>query len=293
MGVGVLRPLAAIGLISVLATVTGCQEDAPTVATGSSASASASSAPGPQVGACYDAAYAPRSMWADGTPPVPCTQTHRAETYHVGTVDAPANAGQVQAASQQLVDLFATCEAKAKEFLGADWHTGRIELLLTLPRPDDWGKGTRSYSCEAVEIDQPGQPSAVRRTSTLRGALAQPGPLSMRCFDMRNPPTWAPMVPVACDQPHHAEYAGAFTGKLPPTGDDEANTEAAFDSCEPVIDTYVGSPNYRRILIGFLGWSRQAWDAGQLTARCYAVAEEGKRFTASVKGIGTRNPPTV
>jgi hypothetical protein len=30
-----------------------------------------------------------------------------------------------------------------------------------------------------------------------------------------------------------------------------------------------------------------------VTLRCLAVAAAGKRFTASVKGIGDREPPTV
>jgi hypothetical protein len=47
------------------------------------------------------------------------------------------------------------------------------------------------------------------------------------------------------------------------------------------------------MVAGYIGWGKGAWDTGRLTARCYAIAEEGKQFTASVKGIGTRNPATV
>jgi hypothetical protein len=286
--------LAAWGLVVALSAVAGCQKDTPAgVAAEGPASASASAATGPQAGACYDTALAPRSMWADGTKPVACTETHRAETYHAGTVDAPGSAPQVQPGSQQIIDLFATCEAKAKEFLGADWHVGRIELQLTLPRPDDWTAGVRSYSCEAAEIDQPGDPTAVRRTASLRGALASPAALAMGCFKMRNPPDWAPMVPAPCDQPHDAEYVGAFTGKQPLPQGDEASSEFGLDQCDAAVAKYVGSPNYRRMVAGYIGWGKAAWDTGRLTARCFAVVEEGRQFTASVKGIGTRNPTTV
>jgi hypothetical protein len=287
-----LGSITVVAVVAALVVVAGCGQDRPRRA-GATASPSPSALTRPYVGACYDAPMAPRSMWADGTQPVACTEQHRAETYHAGTVDAPGGAAQVQPASQQMFDLFATCEAQAKTFLGADWHTGRIELLLTLPRPQDWMAGVRAYSCEAVEIDQPGERAAVRRTSSLRGSLATPGPLTMSCFDMRNPPNWAPMVPVACDQPHHAEYAGAFTAKQPTPGDDNAVLQAGFDSCEPIIDAYVGSRYNRRISWGYIGWDRYFWDFGQLTTRCFAVAEEGKRFTATVKGIGTRDPATT
>jgi hypothetical protein len=256
-------------------------------------SPSASAAAGPHAGACYDAALMPHSMWADGTKPVPCTETHRAETYHVGTVDAPAGAAQVQPATQQMFDLYAACEAKAKEFLGADWHTGRVELLVTLPRPADWMAGVRTYSCEVAETDNVGERTAVRRTSSLGGALAQPGPLTMRCFDMRTPPHWIPMVPISCDQPHSAEYAGAFTAKQPAAGDEDTVVQVGFDRCEPVVDAYLGSSNNRYIAWGFFGWHRYFWDLGQLTVRCFAIADGGKRFKSSVKGIGNRSPAVV
>ena len=249
--------------------------------------------PEPTVGACYDAALAPRSMWADGTPAVPCTQTHRAETYHAGLLDAPATKTQAEPSTEQLLTLFTTCEAKAKDFLGGEWYTARLEIELTLPRPDDFIAGVHAYSCEVYEIDQPGHPTAVRRTSSLRGALAAPGPLSMTCFDMRNPPEWAPMVPARCDQPHDAEYVGVIPRQAKPSGtDDEANMDAAVQACRPVVTEYVGARN-PRVGWGFIGYGAQVWGAGQLAGRCFALPAEGTKFTASIKGIGNRRPPTT
>jgi hypothetical protein len=275
--------LAALGVaVIMILAAGGCDGRRPTGA------ARALKTDAARVGACYDAPILPQSMWSDGTPVVPCTEMHRAETYYTGTVDAPPDSAQVQDGSQELIKLYATCEAEAKTFLGADWYAGRLAILVTLPRPDDWQAGTRTFSCEVFEIDQPGHETAVRRTASLRGALAAPGPLAMGCFNMRNPPEWAPMVPAACDQPHDAEYVGATLAAS--ELELETNTEALFDKCVDLLVGYVGSTNIRGYQYGYIGSSL----SGELRVRCFAMpAAEGKRFTASVKGIGNRTPPTT
>jgi hypothetical protein len=50
---------------------------------------------------------------------------------------------------------------------------------------------------------------------------------------------------------------------------------------------------HQGVLVGFVGWGPDYWDVGQISLRCLAVAPAGKRFTASVKAIGNREPPTV
>jgi hypothetical protein len=283
-----MAPVAAVVMLAAV----GCAAARPMAQARGMAGKAAKAGPEPTAGACYDAPIAPRSMWADGTPAVPCTQTHRAETYHLGKVDAPSADGQAQPDTKQILRLFDICEVRAKEFLGADWSSGRVEIAVTLPRPDDWVAGVRAYSCEVFEIDQPGQPAAVRRTSSMRGVLAEPGPLSLGCFDMRNPPQWTPMVPARCDQPHDAEFAGVIARAPIPTGDAEARKKVMLDACEPVVSAFVGALN-PRIGWGFDPYGGPIWDAGQMAARCFMVPEEGKKFTASVKGIGARRPSTA
>jgi hypothetical protein len=280
-----------------LVLAAGCGSDAAPTAAGSP-SVSASPSGGPRLGACYATPVTLGSLWSDRTAEVSCTAEHLAETYHTATVDAPAGAAQVQPGSQQLFDLFAACEKAANEFLGGAWTGGRIGLLVTLPRPDAWTAGARGYSCDAAEIDQIGgqigaPASAVRRVSSLRGALAAPGPLGLACFRFRNPPVTLPQVPAPCDQPHDTEYAGAFTGTLPLPADDEAAFAYAEERCRDVVAAYIGTANNAGITPGWLEWNRTTWDTGLLTVRCLAVPAKGKRFTASVKGIGRRSPATV
>jgi hypothetical protein len=55
-------------------------------------SPSVSTPAGPRLGACYDTAVTVGALGSDRTSQVPCTAEHRAESYHVGTVDAAAGA---------------------------------------------------------------------------------------------------------------------------------------------------------------------------------------------------------
>jgi hypothetical protein len=192
-----------------------------------------------------------------------------------------------------MFDLFATCEERAREFLGAPWYSGWVQIQLTLPRPDPAAADVRTYSCEVFEVDQIGPETVVRRTSSLRGALAARGPLSMGCVAQRNPPARAPMIRAACDQPHEAEYVGGYAADLPAGLPDQEQIDLVADRrCAPGVHAYVRA--FRtEILRGFTGWGPAYWEVGQRTMRCFAVAQPGKRFTASVKGLGDRAPPTV
>jgi hypothetical protein len=206
-------------------------------------------------------------MWSDRASEVSCNAEHLAETYHTGTVDVPAGAAQVPPGSHRLFDLFASCEETANEFLGGAWTGGRIALLVTLPRPDAWTAGARGYSCDAVEVDQIGgqvgaPASAVRRSSSLRGALTTPGALAMGCLRFRTPPVTLPQIPAPCDQPHDTEYVGAFTGTLPLPTDDDAAHDYAEERCRDAVTAYVGSSNNAGIRPAWLEWNRKTWDTG-------------------------------
>jgi hypothetical protein len=273
----------AAGLL--MAAVTGCESSPGAAPAPASAAPTAAAA----VGTCYDAPLALYSMWSDGTEPVSCTQTHRAETFHVGTVEG---AVEVLPQTRRMFDLFATCATKAAEFLGGNWYDGRVDLLVTVPRPGDWAAGVRSYSCEAAEVDQIGSETAVRRTSSLRGVLATPGPLSLGCFNHRNKPEHLPLTPAACDQPHDAEYVGAAPLTYPrPVG---GHSDEMGAGCKAAIKAFVGIPDTAGWSYTAAGITEEQWDRGRLTARCFVLPpDRDKPFTGSVKGIGAGDPPTT
>jgi hypothetical protein len=251
------------------------------------------SGPRPSVGTCYDAPFLPHSLWADGTEPVACEQSHRLETFHVGTLDVPVGAPPVVPASQPLFDASASCATAARDFLGAEWYTGRVEIGLTLPGPDDWQAGNRAYSCELMQVDEAAAAIPARRTGSLRGALTAAGPLTLGCLTATDVESLDVLRPVACDQPHDAEFAGAFTADrpMPPNHDDLI--DAGFDGCYPVALAYVGTSRFHPLRWWFSNFSEADWGFGNRTARCYVIAPKGTRLKASVKGIGTAAPPVA
>jgi hypothetical protein len=276
--------MSPVAIVALLVAAVGCESSSDA----EQASASAAPAkPSAAVGMCYDARLTMYSMWADGAAAVPCSQPHRAETFHVGTIDG---AVEVRQRTQRMSELFAICAAKAKEFLGANWYDGRIDLLVTVPRQDAWKAGVRTYSCEAAEIDSIGSDIAIQRASSLRGALAA-GLLLLKCHDRPNKPKDGPLVPAACDQPHDGEYVGAVEASYPPPAagyDDQTNA-----GCWAALKAYVGMSSTDGWSITEIGITTEHWDRGRLTVRCFTHSAPSEQFTASVKGIGNRRPATT
>jgi hypothetical protein len=240
----------------------------------------------PPPGPCYDAAMAPDALSADLGPEVACTAAHQAELYGAGPVDSPVRPGTADTEG-----IFAGCAEKASQFLGASWLNGWVQIRAIVPTPDDWAAGKREYRCAAFEVDQLGPERVVRRTSSLRGALATRGPLAMACLARTAPA--APLAPAACDQPHEAEFVGGFAADPPGSTSQEQVDLTGDRRCAAAVSSYSRSITNPKILVGFAGWGPGYWWVGQTSLRCLAVAPAGKRFTASVKAIGDNEPPTV
>ena len=283
------RPRPLVALVGLVLLAAGCTAIRPQPA----ARAIGGGAAPPAVSTCYDSPIATHSMWAAGVPEVPCTGPHLAETYYTGTSPGPGSSAHVRPGSPEMFGLFATCEEYAREFLGAAWHSGWVQIQLTLPRADrSVSAAERRFSCEAFEVDQLGPENPVRRTSSLRGALVARGPLSMGCLSLRDRPAKAQLVAAGCDQPHEAEYVSSGHQADPPDSLDQGQIDLVGDRrCAGAVSSYTRS--HQRVLVGFAGWGPAYWMVGQVTLRCFALAPAGKRFTASVKALGDREPPTV
>jgi hypothetical protein len=96
------------------------------------------------------------------------------------------------------------------------------------------------------------------------------------------------LAPIGCDQPHAAEYAGAFVvardvAVAPRLAD------IAPDRCRAVVAAYVGAPSPQLGQM-YTGFDPVDWDLGVNTVRCYVTAPAGKRLVGRVEGIGTRAP---
>jgi hypothetical protein len=194
----------------------------------------------------------------------------------------PAGAPPPELGSTVQWETFDRCAAAAREFLGDDWTAALARISVTFPRDEHWTAGSRSYSCEMFELRMARDGTGKARTGSMRDGLRGPRPLALGCLSD------AGLAPIGCDQPHAAEYAGAFVVArdvaVPPR-----LADIGPDRCRAVVTAYVGasSPQLGQM---YTGLNPVDWDLGVNTVRCYATAPAGKRLIGSVKGLGTKAP---
>src|SRR5689334_13550767 len=121
----------------------------------------------PQAGVCH--ADVVQSATVDNDSPVPCAESHLAETVAVATVG-----------TQSAAAAFAACAAAASAFLGGDWRTGWVVLQPVLPSKPAWAGGARWVRCDVAETS-PADGALVRRTGSLKGSVQTGGRLRMSC----------------------------------------------------------------------------------------------------------------
>jgi hypothetical protein len=246
----------------------------------------------PEVAKCYTVSSRGRDVY---TPtwfrPTACTDSHTAETFHVGQlppqVTAPPTFGD-----RDYWAAYDECEGRSTTFLGGDWYTARLYLSVFVPAAPQWEVGARWYACQLMETRNVVFATAVPRTASLQNALAEATALTHRCTNVLGltEKTWLDMESIDCAEPHDAEFAGAFKvrGITAPTGDQR---EATFDLCWDVVATYLaGTVDGMRV--GYIPWGMNEtdWLRGDRWVRCFAWSSPQKT-RGSVKGLGDRTPP--
>jgi hypothetical protein len=239
---------------------------------------------------CYT--LSPSAIWSTNklTEPVACTDSHNVETYTVGTftgadaerTTAPPDGGaERRRANEQ-------CMTAATAYLGDEWHAGRVDVVLTTPKDNQWSGGGRWFRCDLVEWGV--NDSVVARTTSLKGALTGSRPVALGCLkatEKDDDIEFGATVP--CDQAHDAEYAGVYTAPDGPYPTDAtARTKLRSDGCHAVVASFAGVPNdkdlkYRTGLI-YGGLANERWTLGDRTVRCYIWP--GKPVSRSLKGAG-------
>jgi hypothetical protein len=244
----------------------------------------------PPSGACYDEFHAWAIQIRSPVNLVPCTALHAVETFHVGQFPATVTVRPVVRTADY---WFAVdeCEKRAKEFLGADWFSGRLYLGLEVPLSNQWDGGGRWFRCMLAEVSS-FRPYTMRRTSSLRDALRDTAPLAQRCLDVvgLTDAGWSDLTVADCAVPHNAEYAGAFkvAGTQRPT---DEQLDRVYDGCWDVVARYLGG-TVTGMKVGMLAWGGddERWKYGDRWIRCYAWND--RKMKGSVKGIGNKAPPT-
>ncbi|HEY0700414.1 MAG TPA: septum formation family protein [Micromonospora sp.] len=248
----------------------------------------------PQAGACHSANDTVGYLSA--YVPIDCSTLHRAETVHVGTFTG-ADADRVTpppAGSPAMLAAFADCDARTKQFVGADWRGARLSVRVLLPSPENWAGGGRWYRCDVFELGTSSDglgDDAAQRTGSLRDALKGPSPLAYTCIDKDG---WWYLVAIGCDQPHRFEYVGVWTAPYPSNPDFKALAENTRRHCRSVIARYVGVPDdvlleYRTGL-AYRVPSKLAWAQGDRGIRCFLYSDR-KILKRSLKGTGTKGLP--
>jgi hypothetical protein len=151
--------------------------------------------------------------WSDHDPPrvvVNCSDSHTLDVVYVGHFSASASAGKTVPArdSADSRAAFAECDRAARDYVGGDWHTGRLFLHYSPPTAPRWEGGDRFFSCSLSETKSAGGlPRS--RTGTVKDALRGDQPLALRCFNqvgIEDSTGFYTKIddipPVDCGQPH-------------------------------------------------------------------------------------------
>jgi hypothetical protein len=243
----------------------------------------------PVVG-CYDA---PIRNTVDtntvATPVIACERAHTVETFHVGRFPDAGTAAPTEGTPPYRA-AFDECERLASTFLGGQWYDIRVDLVINVPSGSQWDGGGRWYRCDLMET-WPSSDVINRRAGTLREAARPEAPLAQRCVSAERLTItgWEFVRPIGCEQPHDAEYAGAF--KVDGTGyPQDPRGAGLYERCRDVVAGYTGGTR-DGVRLGYLATlaSPRGWSRGDRYARCYAWRDGGK-LTGTVKGLGNGTP---
>jgi hypothetical protein len=222
-------------------------------------------------------------------PPHSCGQRHAAETYYVGDLPGTAAAGSEAATLQ----AYPECDKQAALFLGADWHTGMLQILVVLPAPRAWTAGARWFACDVAEESEDG--GAAGRDDSLAQALTGDAVLKQRCFNPTVDSSEVSAMPTApCTGAHHAEFAGVWTApagvKLDALGDDPRFAKG----CRTAIARFAAVPDDSNLQyrVGYLGLppTDASWKMGDRGVRCYLWLSD-ETLRGSYQGAGGKKLP--
>lgn len=249
----------------------------------------------PQADVCHQGAYRPQ-VTVEQYQPIDCGQPHLVETVHIGefTDEAAEQEEPPGEGSSPRRTAFRECEEQAADHLGADYRRGRLWLGVAAPTPEAWQGGARWFRCDMSELERvAGEP--VPREGSLSGALAEDGaPLRLGCYhelDVDDNDVVQGRTPIACDEPHRAEFAGLWRadGGDYPDADDADVVEEVQDGCRSTIAEFTDVPDDDdvRFRVGTIAdWmSERDWDAGDRAFRCYLLLDED--VDESLEGAGT------
>ena len=245
----------------------------------------------PSAGVCHR--IAPQQ--AEPYQPIDCTESHEAETVHVGTFDGvdAGLAGPPKDETSAQRRAYDSCDAAVRSFLGGDWREARLTLRLLVPSKDGWSAGERWFRCDLSEIAGADQPFPIPRAGTLAKALGTPSSLRFGCHHAAEEnDRLRYLLPATCTDPHNSEFVGVWTAPDVPYA--ELGDQATHRGCGTTVASYAGVPDdddleYRTGTLAFAPEEWQ-WAMGERGVRCFLWIDDGK-VSRSLKAAGVKGLP--
>lgn len=222
----------------------------------------------PALGACYRLAAKDAAQPSSDAEPVPCTSTHTAQTFAIGTL--PKSTGADYSAPGHGRWLYPRCEQAFEKFLSIDESLAmRIRLSWVWFRPSEraWDDGARWYRCDAVG-------------GTADSAGYRPLPRTVRgLFRARPPEEWLTCArgatvsgskKVPCSEDH--DWRAVTTIKLGEPDDrwpgERLVQVRSRDYCSDSVGAWMNYPvDYE---FGYTTFHEADWRAGNRRAICWA-----------------------
>ncbi|SCL25227.1 Septum formation [Micromonospora rhizosphaerae] len=249
----------------------------------------------PDNGVCHPTAQ--DVGYLSGYNPVECTQSHRAETLHVGTLTGKdaARSAPPRAGSNEMRTARAECDRQVSKAVGAEWRSGRLVVAVVFPSPLAWKGGARWFRCDVSEVASLDDISLIARTATLKNALAEGSPLALGCFNPKlSKDDIEEMRPVSCTAKHHAEFVGVYQAPDISYAEFKRTALRVHKACRGLIAKYVKVPNngdmlYRSGTIIYHP-SEEEWKDGNRGVQCFLWLDD-RTLTRSLKGAGSKGLP--
>ncbi|MET7400304.1 septum formation family protein [Dactylosporangium sp. NPDC005572] len=275
---------------AVLLSLAGCDAAEPVDAATASAAAASPSASAvglPGVGMCHSGPSLGMFDYRAATlNPVDCAAEHQAEIIRVGRLTTPPE--------NKTREVFTDCDTAAREYVGADWHDGRLGLAVIVPSTEEWNAGAREYRCALFEFSADNHSSRMR-TGSLKDGLRGARPLALTCVEVRGSADgqgWYKIIdhllPIDCAQPHNGEYVGLYVGQdVPHPGMTKLNREVT-QACNAKAATFLGESQSKfehrtDLRVVPTGGNPERWVLGDRTAHCYVLTGPDNRLTRSLK----------
>ncbi|MEU7867431.1 septum formation family protein [Dactylosporangium sp. NPDC049140] len=221
----------------------------------------------------------------------PCDMDHVVETVSVGHFTGDAAKGSSRPKGAALAAAWTDCDKAVGDYLGGEWQSARVFVVVNPPSDRQWDGGARFYRCDIGALRSEAGTLEPRK-ATMKGAVA--GDLKLGCGTLvgTTQNSWDDITPASCTDPHDAEYVGTVSSPVKEYPADEKAYDAAFGkSCETKMLSYIGMSHtswgsQKALYYGYwMTGDEDEWAAGNHSARCYAMIDK-KKINRSLKGAG-------